>query len=44
TSGEYHIVFKNKNFRKKGLLSDDTVGGESEFLHDLGLIDDDSLI
>ncbi|CAG8741568.1 1581_t:CDS:1, partial [Funneliformis mosseae] len=42
-SGEYHMVSKDKDFRKKGPLSDDTVGGESELLHDLGLIDDDSL-
>ncbi|CAG8659623.1 12832_t:CDS:2 [Funneliformis mosseae] len=42
-SGKYHMVSKDKDFRKKGLLSDNTVGGESELLLDLGLIDNDSL-
>ncbi|CAG8732005.1 6649_t:CDS:1, partial [Funneliformis caledonium] len=42
-SGEYHMVFKDKDFRKKGPLSDDTVGGKLELLLDLELIDDDSL-
>ncbi|CAG8634040.1 11256_t:CDS:2 [Funneliformis mosseae] len=28
SSGEYHIVSKNKNFRKKDLLSDDTIEDE----------------
>ncbi|CAG8586125.1 3075_t:CDS:2 [Funneliformis mosseae] len=35
---------KDKDFRKKGPLSDDTVRSESELLLDLGLINDDSLV
>ncbi|CAG8679961.1 1938_t:CDS:2 [Funneliformis mosseae] len=42
-SGEYHMVFKDKDFRKKDPLSDDTVGNELELLLDLGLIDDEFL-
>ncbi|CAG8496277.1 12735_t:CDS:2 [Funneliformis caledonium] len=42
-SGEYHMVSKDKDFRKKDSLSNNTVEGELEILLDLGLIDDDSL-
>ncbi len=38
------MVFKNKDFKKKGLLNDDIIGDELEVLHKLELIDDNSLI